>query len=191
MMNSEISGARLKAGLSQRDFAKALQISVRTLQEWEQNRRSPSGSAKALVKIAIKHPEIIRESFEAQNASQKRATQVLDKMKDYLLSGDEISFSDLVLDWYREGLECDVVPKPVESDKLSLAIKASILERLVEVLNAPPHNSSQKIPSWCKEIGAVESIVKLQSDRLLEDEQFCPPFEKRNLLVAKNFMFFI
>ena len=59
-----VAKARLKTGLSQVQFARALQISPRTLQEWEQGRRQPSGSAKALIKIAFRHPEVIKEGLE-------------------------------------------------------------------------------------------------------------------------------
>jgi putative transcriptional regulator len=61
---NQVASARLKTGLSQVEFAKALQISARTLQEWEQGRRSPSGAAKALIQIAFRHPEIIKEGLE-------------------------------------------------------------------------------------------------------------------------------
>lgn len=60
---NEVAAARLKSGLSQSDFAQALQISPRTLQEWEQGRREPSGAARALIQIAFRHPEIIREGL--------------------------------------------------------------------------------------------------------------------------------
>jgi hypothetical protein len=39
--------------------AQALHISPRTLQEWEQGRRKPSGAAQALIQIAFRHPEVI------------------------------------------------------------------------------------------------------------------------------------
>ena len=55
--------ARQLTGLSQSEFASALSISKRTLQEWEQGRRSPSGAAQALIRIAQKHPKIVRESL--------------------------------------------------------------------------------------------------------------------------------
>jgi putative transcriptional regulator len=61
---NEVAAARLKTGLSQAQFAKALHISPRTLQEWEQGRRCPSGAAQALIKIAFRHPEVITESVE-------------------------------------------------------------------------------------------------------------------------------
>ena len=60
---NEVAAARLKTGLSQSQFAQALHISARTLQEWEQGRRQPSGAAQALIQIAFKHPEVIAESL--------------------------------------------------------------------------------------------------------------------------------
>ena len=59
---NEVVAARMKSGLSPAQFAKALNISARTLQEWEQGRRKPSGAALALIRIAFLHPEIIAET---------------------------------------------------------------------------------------------------------------------------------
>jgi putative transcriptional regulator len=58
---NQVAAARLRTGLSQAQFAKALHISSRTLQEWEQGRRHPSGAAQALIQIAFRHPEVIAE----------------------------------------------------------------------------------------------------------------------------------
>jgi putative transcriptional regulator len=58
---NEVAQARQVSGLSQAEFAGALGISKRTLQEWEQGRRSPSGAAQALIRIAKRHPEVVRE----------------------------------------------------------------------------------------------------------------------------------
>lgn len=58
---SEVAEARLKTGLSQSQFAALLGVSVRTLQEWEQGRRTPSGAAKTLLRIAEQRPEVLRE----------------------------------------------------------------------------------------------------------------------------------
>jgi len=60
---NEVVEARQGTGLSQAEFASALSISKRTLQEWEQGRRSPSGAAQALIRIARKHPRIVREAL--------------------------------------------------------------------------------------------------------------------------------
>jgi len=55
-----IISAREKAGLTQEQFATLLGVSVRTLQDWEQGRRAPSGAAKTLIKIAHLHPQVLR-----------------------------------------------------------------------------------------------------------------------------------
>lgn len=60
---NEVTQARQNTGMSQAQFAAALQISKRTLQEWEQGRRSPSGAAQALIRIAQHHPELVREAL--------------------------------------------------------------------------------------------------------------------------------
>ncbi|MGH9350008.1 MAG: helix-turn-helix domain-containing protein [Vicinamibacterales bacterium] len=50
---------RKKTGLSQPRFAELLGVSVRTLQEWEQGRRAPSGAARILLLIANKNPRAL------------------------------------------------------------------------------------------------------------------------------------
>ena len=49
---------RSKLNMSQSAFAGLLGVSIRTLQDWEQGRRSPQGPAIALLRIAEQHPEI-------------------------------------------------------------------------------------------------------------------------------------
>ena len=53
--------ARAKVGLSQQDFARLLGVSARTLQDWEQGRREPTGAAKMLLRVAVMHPEVLLE----------------------------------------------------------------------------------------------------------------------------------
>lgn len=60
--SNEVVQARQAVGLSQAAFAKALSISKRTLQEWEQGRRCPSGAAQTLIRIAKRHPDVVREA---------------------------------------------------------------------------------------------------------------------------------
>jgi putative transcriptional regulator len=62
---NEVVAARLRSGLSQAQFAAALRISARTLQQWEQGRRRPSGAAETLIKIVARHPEVLREVLAA------------------------------------------------------------------------------------------------------------------------------
>src|SRR3546814_12045393 len=62
---TEAAEARTKLGLSQADFAGMLGVSVRTLQDWEQGRREPSGAAKALLKVATHAPKAVRAALRA------------------------------------------------------------------------------------------------------------------------------
>jgi putative transcriptional regulator len=58
----DIVALRHFVGLSQAAFATALGISVHTLRNWEQGRRTPEGPALALLRIAARHPSIVREA---------------------------------------------------------------------------------------------------------------------------------
>lgn len=53
--------ARQQMGLSQVEFAELLGVSPRTLQDWEQGRREPTGAARMLLKVATKHPAMLRK----------------------------------------------------------------------------------------------------------------------------------
>ena len=56
-----VAEVRQKTGLSQSKFAALLGVSVRTLQDWEQGRRAPSGAARTLLLIADKNPLALLE----------------------------------------------------------------------------------------------------------------------------------
>lgn len=57
----DVATIRQKTGLSQARFAQLLGVSVRTLQDWEQGRRAPSGPARTLLRIAAKNPQALLE----------------------------------------------------------------------------------------------------------------------------------
>jgi putative transcriptional regulator len=61
----DIAALRAFVGLTQTEFARAMEISVHTLRNWEQGRRSPQGPAMALLRIAARHPRIIRENLKS------------------------------------------------------------------------------------------------------------------------------
>lgn len=62
---ADISALRRFVGLTQEQFAKAMGISVHTLRNWEQGRRKPEGPAVGLLRIAARHPRILRENLES------------------------------------------------------------------------------------------------------------------------------
>jgi putative transcriptional regulator len=57
----DVAKTRQKTGLSQARFAQLLGVSVRSLQDWEQGRRAPSGAARTLLMIAAKNPKALLE----------------------------------------------------------------------------------------------------------------------------------
>ena len=61
---ADIAALRRFVGLSQAQFAQAMAISVHTLRNWEQGRRRPEGPAISLLRIAARHPRVIRENVK-------------------------------------------------------------------------------------------------------------------------------
>ena len=61
VVHSPVIAARMASGLTQAQFAALMGVSLRTLQEWEQGRRKPGGAALTLLKVAERHPDILRE----------------------------------------------------------------------------------------------------------------------------------
>jgi putative transcriptional regulator len=53
--------ARNRSGLSQADFASAIGVSKRTLENWEQGRAEPTGPAKVLLGLVAKYPDTVKK----------------------------------------------------------------------------------------------------------------------------------
>ena len=53
--------ARQSVKMTQKEFARLLHVSVDSIQDWEQGRRSPRGAAKTLLRVAQDHPEVLEE----------------------------------------------------------------------------------------------------------------------------------
>lgn len=58
-----VRAVRTQTGLSQSEFARLMRVSVRTLQNWEQQRRSPTGPAAALLRIMSVAPDVAIKSL--------------------------------------------------------------------------------------------------------------------------------
>src|SRR5882672_10503313 len=72
---SAITEARTRTGLSQARFAQLLGVSTRTLQEWEQGRRSPSGAARTLLLIAARNPKALLDALPTYEADDGPLTR--------------------------------------------------------------------------------------------------------------------
>lgn len=59
----DIAMLRKFLALTQVEFASAMEISVYTLRNWEQGRRTPEGPALALLRIAARYPKIIKSNL--------------------------------------------------------------------------------------------------------------------------------
>ena len=59
---SEVAKVRQSLDLTQEAFADLLCVGLSTLRSWEQKKRQPSGAARMLISIALKHPEVLQEA---------------------------------------------------------------------------------------------------------------------------------
>ncbi|HNQ95495.1 MAG TPA: NadS family protein [Anaerolineales bacterium] len=55
----DVKKIRSNYKLSQNEFAALMGISVKTLRNWEQGRRSPEGAARVLLQVAAKYPKAV------------------------------------------------------------------------------------------------------------------------------------
>ena len=61
----DAKAVREQIGLSQSEFAQLMQVSIKTLQNWEQHRRNPTGPAAALLKIVRTAPDVALRTLHA------------------------------------------------------------------------------------------------------------------------------
>ena len=64
----DLVALRRFVGMTQDEFARAAGISVDTLQNWEQGRRKPQGTAVALIRIVARDPRVLRRNLAASSA---------------------------------------------------------------------------------------------------------------------------
>jgi putative transcriptional regulator len=70
---TDIQAVRATLGASQSEFALMIGVSVATLRNWEQGRRSPDGPALAQLRVAAKNPDAVVEALHgARGASESR-----------------------------------------------------------------------------------------------------------------------
>ena len=63
--STDVKAVRERVGLTQDEFAKLMRVSIKTLQNWEQKRRQPTGPAAALLKIVSVEPKLALRALHA------------------------------------------------------------------------------------------------------------------------------
>jgi putative transcriptional regulator len=69
----DVAATRRKLGISQRDFALAFGVSVATVRNWEQGRRSPHGPARVLLAVIDRAPATVLETLGVPRVRSRRA----------------------------------------------------------------------------------------------------------------------
>jgi len=62
---TDIKAVRLQLGQTQVEFAMMIGVSVATLRNWEQGRRTPEGPAMALLEVAASNPKLVAAALRA------------------------------------------------------------------------------------------------------------------------------
>jgi putative transcriptional regulator len=72
ILNTEVAEVRLKAGLTQVQFADVLGASIGTVRKWESGERSPSGAAERLLRLLAAEPKIVTRTLGIKALAPKR-----------------------------------------------------------------------------------------------------------------------
>ena len=59
----DVKAIRAQLDQSQSEFAHMIGVSVATLQNWEQGRRKPEGPARALLQVALRNPDAVKQAL--------------------------------------------------------------------------------------------------------------------------------
>jgi putative transcriptional regulator len=65
MTPPDVKAVREQIGLSQSEFAHLMHVSIKTVQNWEQHRRNPTGPAAALLKMVLTAPDVVLKTLHA------------------------------------------------------------------------------------------------------------------------------
>ena len=76
----DVAALRAQFGVSQREFAALLAINIRTLQDWEQGRRSPRGPARVLLNVVERYPRAVIETVHGKMPVKSKARSERKKM---------------------------------------------------------------------------------------------------------------
>lgn len=66
---ADVKSVRAKLGASQAEFALMIGVSVATLRNWEQGRRTPEGPALALLRVAARNPQAVADALHGKKGA--------------------------------------------------------------------------------------------------------------------------
>jgi putative transcriptional regulator len=69
---TDVQAVRAKLGASQAEFARMIGVSVATLRNWEQGRRTPDGPALALLRVAARNPKAVIQALHTPSPNEER-----------------------------------------------------------------------------------------------------------------------
>jgi len=69
---ADVRSIRERFGMTQRQFAEFLMISVRTLQKWEQGRRNPDGAAHTLLRVMEREPDAVLRALQDRPRTRQK-----------------------------------------------------------------------------------------------------------------------
>lgn len=119
---------------------------------------------------------------------------VLDRMCSAIRRHDTVGFMDDVQRFWRKQWVIADTPDPKDSDPLTYALKACIMERMAEVWSQPPKSKLSEPPVWCRTVPPVRdrfSVISEEYSKEFEDDLASPIFEHRNIFAPLNYMFFV
>lgn len=114
----------------------------------------------------------------------------LDELVAALLENRDIDFRSLIEWLFRHDVLPEQFPDPGYDDPLRYALAASIVERMAEVWQTPPHDKPSSLPEWCNGVPALSTPFLLIPPDLTRFRTN-PTFKKRNILALDGFMNFI
>lgn len=98
---------------------------------------------------------------------------------------------DIVQHMCWENVSLKDIPQPTGMDAVRKALAASVVERLVDVYHAPPHNQPQQAPAWCAKVPSSPVEVWLVDREWADGETLNPIFRRRNIMALENFLMFV
>lgn len=98
---------------------------------------------------------------------------------------------DIVQVWCWENVRLEDIPAPTGMDATRMALAASIVERLVEVYRASPHNQPQQAPAWCAAVPPSPVEIWLVQPVWADGVALNPIFQRRNIIALENVLSFV